>query len=67
MGIGRRLVEECVGFARDAGYKKIVLWTQSILTAARATYQNQGFELVKSQPERNFGHDLVAETWELKL
>jgi DNA-binding MarR family transcriptional regulator/N-acetylglutamate synthase-like GNAT family acetyltransferase len=67
MGIGRRLVEECVRFARDAGYKKIVLWTQSILTAARATYQNQGFELVKSQPERNFGHDLVAETWELKL
>jgi DNA-binding MarR family transcriptional regulator/GNAT superfamily N-acetyltransferase len=67
LGIGRRLVEECVGFAREAGFKKIVLWTQSILTAARATYEKQGFKLVQSQPERNFGHDLIAETWELKL
>ena len=67
LGLGRRLVEECVRFARDAGYKKIVLWTQSILTVARATYKKQGFELIRSQPERNFGHDLIAETWELKL
>jgi DNA-binding MarR family transcriptional regulator/N-acetylglutamate synthase-like GNAT family acetyltransferase len=67
LGLGRRLVEECVRFARDSGYRKIVLWTQSILTAARATYKKQGFELVHSQPERNFGHDLIAETWELKL
>ena len=67
LGIGRRLVEECVRFGREAGYKKIVLWTQSVLTAARATYKKQGFELVQSSLERNFGHDLVAETWELKL
>jgi len=67
LGLGRRLVEECVQFAREAGYKKIVLWTQSILIAARATYKQQGFELIHSQPERNFGHDLIAETWELKL
>jgi len=67
LGLGRRLVEECVRFARDSGYRKIVLWTQSILTAARATYKKQGFELVHSQPERNFGYDLIAETWELKL
>jgi DNA-binding MarR family transcriptional regulator/N-acetylglutamate synthase-like GNAT family acetyltransferase len=67
LGLGRRLVEECVRFAREAGYKKIMLWTQSILTAARATYRQRGFELIQSQPERNFGHDLIAETWELKL
>jgi DNA-binding MarR family transcriptional regulator/GNAT superfamily N-acetyltransferase len=67
LGLGRRLVEECVRFARDAGYRKIALWTQSILIAARATYKKQGFEMVHSQPERNFGHDLIAETWELKL
>jgi DNA-binding MarR family transcriptional regulator/GNAT superfamily N-acetyltransferase len=67
LGLGRRLVEECVRFAREVGYKKIVLWTQSILAAARATYKQQGFELIRSQPERNFGLDLIAETWELKL
>jgi DNA-binding MarR family transcriptional regulator/GNAT superfamily N-acetyltransferase len=67
LGLGRRLVEECVRFAGEAGYKKVVLWTQSILTAARATYRQQGFELIHSQPERKFGHDLIAETWELKL
>jgi DNA-binding MarR family transcriptional regulator/N-acetylglutamate synthase-like GNAT family acetyltransferase len=67
LGLGRRLVEECIRFAREAGYRRIVLWTQSILTAARATYKQQGFALTHSQPERNFGHDLIAETWELKL
>jgi DNA-binding MarR family transcriptional regulator/GNAT superfamily N-acetyltransferase len=67
LGLGKRLVEECIRFARDAGYKKMVLWTQSILIAARATYKKQGFELIRSQPERNFGHDLIAETWERKL
>lgn len=66
-GIGRRLVEECVQFARDCGYSKIILWTQSILTAARKIYEHAGFKLVKSEPSRAFGADLVSETWELDL
>jgi DNA-binding MarR family transcriptional regulator/predicted GNAT family acetyltransferase len=66
-GIGRRLVEECVQFARDCGYQKIVLWTQSILTAARKIYERAGFKLVKSEPNHAFGAELVAETWELEL
>ena len=66
-GVGRRLVEECVQFARDCGYRKIVLWTQSILTAARKIYERAGFRLVKSEPNRAFGADLVSETWELDL
>jgi len=66
-GIGRLLVDECVKFARDCGYSKIVLWTQSILTAARKIYERAGFKLVKSEPNRAFGAELVAETWELDL
>ncbi|HVH85378.1 MAG TPA: GNAT family N-acetyltransferase [Terriglobales bacterium] len=67
LGIGRRLVEECIAFARKTGYRKIVLWTQSVLTAARKIYQNAGFELVKEEPQHAFGADLVSETWELEL
>lgn len=67
LGIGKRLVDECTRFARQAGYKKITLWTQSTLRAARGIYKNAGYELVNSQPNRLFGHDLVSETWELKL
>ena len=68
LGIGRRLVEECVRFARDAGYKKIMLWTQSELTAARRIYENAGFELVGRKKHQSWNRkDLVAETWELKL
>jgi DNA-binding MarR family transcriptional regulator/GNAT superfamily N-acetyltransferase len=66
-GIGRRLVGECVQFARDCGYSKIVLWTQSILTAARKIYEHADFRLVKSEPNRAFGAELVSETWELDL
>jgi len=67
LGIGGRLVEECVAFARRAGYRKVTLWTQSILVAARRIYEGAGFCLVREEPHRSFGHDLVGEHWELTL
>jgi DNA-binding MarR family transcriptional regulator/GNAT superfamily N-acetyltransferase len=68
LGIGGRLVSECVRFARETGYRKMMLWTQSELTAARAIYQKAGFELVAQKRHRSWGRkDLVAETWELKI
>jgi DNA-binding MarR family transcriptional regulator/N-acetylglutamate synthase-like GNAT family acetyltransferase len=67
LGIGKRLVEECVRFARRVGYKKITLWTQSILQAARHIYKQTGFRCVGKKRHHSFGHDLVGETWELKL
>jgi len=66
-GLGRRLVTECIGFARACGYRKITLWTQSILLAARQIYQDTGFVLVKVEPHRSFGQSLTGETWEMKL
>ena len=66
-GLGQRLVAECVGFARQCGYRKITLWTQSILVAARKIYQDAGFVLVATEPHRSFGQSLVGETWELEL
>jgi len=66
-GIGAKLVDECVLFARQARYKKITLWTQSNLHAARHLYKNAGFTLVDSTPQTLFGFDLVSETWDLKL
>ena len=63
LGLGNRLVNECIRFARRAGYKKITLWTQSNLYAARHIYKKTGFELVSSEPHRSFDHDLVSETW----
>ena len=65
--LGHRLVDECIAFAKACGYRKITLWTQSILTAARKIYQEAGFKLVATDPHRSFGQDLVGETWELEL
>jgi DNA-binding MarR family transcriptional regulator/ribosomal protein S18 acetylase RimI-like enzyme len=66
-GLGRRLVGECVAFARACGYRKITLWTQSILVAARKIYHDAGFVQVASEPHRSFGQSLIGETWEMKL
>jgi DNA-binding MarR family transcriptional regulator/N-acetylglutamate synthase-like GNAT family acetyltransferase len=68
LGIGRRLVAECVHFARQVGYRKMMLWTQSELGAARHLYKQAGFRLVNKEPHKSWGRDdLVSETWELKL
>ena len=67
LGIGSRLVSECVHFARQVGFRKIVLWTNSVLHAARHIYEETGFRLVHQEPHHSFGHDLIGETWELKL
>ena len=67
LGLGARLTDECMAFARAQGYKKMLLWTNSCLTAARNIYARRGFKLVKSEPYHGFGHDLVGETWELRL
>lgn len=67
LGIGNRLVDECTRFARQAGYKKITLWTQSILHAARHIYKRAGYRLVKQERHQEFGYDLVGETWDLSL
>jgi len=67
LGIGTRLVQECSRFARQAGYRKIILWTNSVLHAARRIYQAEGYRLVREEPHLSFGHDLIGETWELKL
>jgi len=66
-GLGQRLVAECIGFAQATGYRKITLWTQSILVAARSIYQNAGFALVATEPHRSFGQSLIGETWEREL
>jgi len=67
LGIGSELVHQCSTFARDAGYRKIMLWTNDILHAARRIYEREGYCLVKEENHTSFGHDLVGQIWELDL
>jgi DNA-binding MarR family transcriptional regulator/GNAT superfamily N-acetyltransferase len=67
LGMGGRLVAECVSFARRAGYREMVLWTNDVLHAARRIYQRAGFRLAGSEPHHSFGHDLVGQDWRLPL
>lgn len=67
LGIGKRLTDECIAFARSRGYKTLTLWTNDILVAARRIYQAAGFRLVKEERHTSFGKDLVGQTWELAL
>jgi DNA-binding MarR family transcriptional regulator/GNAT superfamily N-acetyltransferase len=67
LGVGRRLVEECLQFARHAGYRKVTLWTNAVLVAARAIYVANGFRLVREEPHRHFGVEELGQDWELEL
>ena len=67
LGLGARLVEECVTFAREAGYKRVTLWTHSVLAAARHIYEQAGFTLTSSEKRHTWGKDVVAEYWDLDL
>jgi DNA-binding MarR family transcriptional regulator/N-acetylglutamate synthase-like GNAT family acetyltransferase len=67
LGLGNRLVDECIRFARQRGYRRLVLWTNDILHAARHIYVKAGFRLIKEERHQSFGHKLVGQTWELEL
>lgn len=67
LGIGRRLVDECIRFARAAGYRELTLWTNDVLVAARHIYERAGFRLVESERHHSFGKDLVGQNWTLRL
>ena len=67
LGVGRRLVEACLGFAREAGYRRMVLWTNDLLSAARRIYEGCGFVLIEEERHHSFGHDLVGQVWAREL
>jgi GNAT superfamily N-acetyltransferase len=67
LGLGKRLVDECIGFARQARYRRVTLWTENVLTAARRIYEQAGFVQVKQEPHTKFGYPTISETWELEL
>lgn len=67
LGVGSRLVDECIRFARSAGYSSLVLWTNDVLTAARHIYEKAGFRLVDEEAHHSFGHDLVGQVWRREL
>ncbi len=67
LGVGDALVNACLAFARQAGYRKVTLWTQSILVGACRVYQKAGFQLVREEPHHSFGLDLIGQTWEVNL
>jgi GNAT superfamily N-acetyltransferase len=67
LGLGGRLVEECIRFARSRGFETLTLWTNSVLDVARRIYEEQGFRLVEEEKHHNFGKNLVGQNWELEL
>jgi DNA-binding MarR family transcriptional regulator/GNAT superfamily N-acetyltransferase len=67
LGLGRKLVDACIDFAREAGYRKLTLWTNDVLVPARRIYQHAGFTCVRAEPHHSFGKDLIGETWDLAL
>jgi GNAT superfamily N-acetyltransferase len=67
LGLGKRLVQECIDFAKMKGYKTMTLWTNDVLVSARRIYQAAGFQLTKEERHHSFGKDLVGQTWDLAL